>query len=286
MPSRLSQALCLSALLPLSACGFFGESEEEFVARQMSYMVFVEGGEFMMGNPGGWDMDRDAWPPVKVHLSDFRIQKFEITQGDFEYFLEKTDWELPDQNPYSWIREDNPERFDEALPAIASWDSANAFCNWLGKMSGKAIALPSEAQWEYAARSGGQLIRFATDDGTLRPGENIIYGDDWRNGAPQASSPLPPGSFPPNEIGLFDMAGNVYEWVSDLYAADAYRNYSVEKDPVGQTPNESPLGGIKRLVRGGYYGDLMGSNTVARVPMRQIIVAETIGFRCAMISGN
>jgi len=282
----LSQALCLSALLPLSACGFFGESEEEFVARQMSYMVFVEGGEFMMGNPGGWDVDRDSWPPVKVRLSDFYIQKYEVTEKDFQQFIAFSGWEIHDPESYERLKNRHPDRFNPELPAVASWKAAHAFCGWLGLKTDRSVGLPTEAQWEYAARSKGQLVRYATDDGTLRPGENINEGSDWGMSAPSAKLPRSAGSYAPNPLGLYDMSGNVSEWVRDHYSSNAYKDLA-DRDPLGPEIGEKTLDGkLLRPSRGGNFADLTGSATVVRIPATETYWAKEFGFRCENVGFN
>ena len=105
----------------LSGCSLYYESQaKDMVQRQMDAMVFVEGGEFMMGNPGGWDGSKDSWPPHKVVLDDFYIQKYEVTQGDFELFMAVTGYEHSNSS-YESLKDHSPDRFQSSFPAVVSW---------------------------------------------------------------------------------------------------------------------------------------------------------------------
>lgn len=282
---QLLPALILSCST-LPGCSFYYDTKaEDMVERQMDAMVLVEGGEFMMGNPGGWDGSRDSWPPHKVVLDDFHIQKYEITQEDFELFMAQTGYKPSDER-YEEMIDENPERFAGELPAVASWTDANAFCQWLGEQSGKNVTLPTEAQWEYAARAGGQMLRYATHNGKAIPDETMAAGPTphARDGRPYDEMlPVKPGSFPPNPLGLYDMSGNVAEWVSDFYRADYYQRSPVD-NPTGPDSGQEGLmeGHESRVFRGGYYVEFRGNTTVSRQGGSQIYASETNGFRCAL----
>ena len=179
----------------LSGCSLYYESQaKDMVQRQMDAMVFVEGGEFMMGNPGGWDGSKDSWPPHKVVLDDFYIQKYEVTQGDFELFMAVTGYEHSNSS-YESLKDHS---------AVVSWKDASNFCEWLGSQTGRAVELPTEAQWEYAARSGGKPFRYATENGDAKEGVTMAARpSQYRR--QKKSLPQPPGSYPPNLLGLYDM---------------------------------------------------------------------------------
>ncbi|HBC36914.1 MAG TPA: hypothetical protein DC045_21925, partial [Marinobacter adhaerens] len=133
----------------LSGCSLYYESQaKDLVQRQMDTMIFVEGGEFLMGNPGGWSVRSDTIPAHRVIVDDFYIQKYEVSQQDFELFMAVTGYE-PSDSRYKDMKNKMPERFDNALPAVTSWIDSNAFCLWLGKQTGKEVRLPTEAEWEY-----------------------------------------------------------------------------------------------------------------------------------------
>lgn len=287
--SRTSKSLLLA--LPLTAlvgCDAINDWYAiEMVQRNMDNMVFVEGGEFLMGNPGGWAMGADTIPAHEVVLDDFYIQKYEVTQGDFETFVQASGHKIKARF-YEDKRQESPDRFGSELPAPVSWHDAKTFCRWLGEQSDNNVDLPTEAQWEYAARSRGRPVLHATDNGELHPGRNI-------NGKQlplfdrfdAEHSPLnPPGFYPPNPLGLYDFSGNAEEWVNDYYDPGYYQN-SERVNPRGpETGKEVTVGPNskepERVMRGGgHYGDLIGSSTVGRQNVPESSMPITSGFRCA-----
>ena len=283
--SRTSKSILLTVpLTALVGCDAINDWYAiEMVQRNMDNMVFVEGGEFLMGNPGGWAMGSDTIPAHEVVLDDFYIQKYEVTQGDFEVFVKASDYEIKARG-YEKDRERYPERFAEELPAVVSWLDAKAFCRWLGEQSDHDVDLPTEAQWEYAARSGGKSFRHATDNGELEPGRNIseandpalaLYGNDQ-------NIPEPPGLYPPNPLGLHDMSANVSEWVNDYYQPDYYQ-YSERINPKGPETGEhsSFFDALYRVRRGGDFEvPLVSSSTVIRLRGAQSLAPLDGGFRC------
>ncbi|OHY79175.1 SUMF1/EgtB/PvdO family nonheme iron enzyme [Marinobacter sp. AC-23] len=285
--TRNSLLLTLSLTI-LSGCDAINDWYAiEIVQRNMDNMVFVEGGEFLMGNPGGWAMGADTIPAHEVVLDDFYIQKYEVTQGDFDVFVKASGHEIKARF-YEDKKNESPERFASELPAPVSWHDAKAFCLWLGERSGHTLDLPTEAQWEYAARSGGEQIRHATDNGKIEPGRNIssandpalaLYGNDQ-------DIPEAPGSYTPNSVGLYDMSGNVAEWVSDYYAQDYYRKserFNPQGPKSGKTVTVGPnLKEPERIMRGGdYKGPIINSSTVSRRVVPESSMPLTGGFRCA-----
>jgi len=268
----------------LSGCSFYYESKaEDMVQRQMDAMVFVEGGEFMMGNPGGWSVRSDTIPVHRVVLDDFYIQKYEVTQGDFELFMEVTGYE-PSNRFYEKRRDENPERYHADLPAVASWTDATAFCNWVGKQTGNPVQLPTEAQWEFAARGQGKMLRYATPDGQAVEDETMAprrVRDRYDEPPFDELIPHPPGKFPPNPLGLYDMSGNASEWVRDYYHSDYYESSPVHNPKGPKAPDDSsPEGNPHRVLRGGNFKDFVGNTTVTRAKGIQNGVDETTGFRC------
>lgn len=294
MPSLLSPCRIIPVLVlacvSLSGCSLYYEAKaEEMVERQMNAMVFVEGGEFMMGNPGGWSVRSDTVPAHRVVLDDFYIQKYEVTQGDFELFMAFTGYESTNEQ-YQKKRKENLERYQPDLPGVATWSDASAFCSWLGKRSGKNVSLPTEAEWEYAARSRGKMHRYATENGEAIEGVTMAARvGRTRYEDPPYDHPLPnpPGTFPPNLLGLYDMSGNVAEWVHDYYQPDYYASSS-SNNPIGpETPIieewfEEPF----RVVRGGDFTDFRGNTTVTRRQAIESVANNTVGFRCSRSSGG
>jgi formylglycine-generating enzyme required for sulfatase activity len=274
------------AFTSLSGCSLYYEAKvEKMVERQMDAMVFVEGGEFMMGNPGGWSVRSDTLPAHRVILDNFHIQKYEVTQGDFELFQAVTGYEHSNRY-YESYRNEKPARYNSELPAVASWTDAMNFCQWLGEQSGELVTLPTEAQWEYAARAGGQMIRYATKNGKALGGVTMAAGPTSQNkdDLPHRTMlPKAPGEFPPNALGLYDMSGNASEWVQDYYQKDYYEKSPVS-NPVGPAEGlKSNLSGdVYRVLRGGNYKDFIGNTTVTRRKEIQNGSGEISGFRCAM----
>ena len=211
------------------------------VGRSLDNMVFVEGGEFQMGD-FGWPYDDDPknlcdWPcgvdpermgnismygnddfvhPVK--LSSYSFSKYQTTLGDFDLFFiaqGKPLFDAEDRN-----REDLQEKFyAPKLPApVKSWQEAKDYCGWLGKLSGYPVDLPTEAQWEYAARNRGQYVMFATDTGSLDFGRNYPVSGKRKR------LTFAVDSLVPNPLGIYNLTGNATDWVNDWYDEDYYRS--------------------------------------------------------------
>lgn len=247
--------------------------------KSVANMVPVQGGEFLMGDFGPLVGERLPFSPDKnnkplhwVELSDFKISKNKVTWGEFNKWLTITN-----KGPsiyYKKIKNRKVEgEYDKKMlrnigdnyPASVNWNQATAFCQWIGKISGKSITLPTEAQWEYAARSGGQFFQFANSDNQYNPDDP----DDKLNFTHDIA---PVGSYPPNPLGLYDMMGNGHDWVIDWYAEDYYQ-HSTEKDPQG------PTSGTEKVVRG-YLGSMFGLYDITRGSNKPETEAPGYGFRC------
>ncbi len=221
--------------------------QDALVSTSLNNLVLVEGGEFQMGDFGRligeklpFNPDLDT-PLHRVVLSDFRMGKYRVTWGEFNRWLailgrDKNEvYQTIEKGKY-FSRADK-EALGSSYPARVSWEDAHTYCQWLGQISDRNMDLPTEAQWEYAARSRGQLYIFANADN-----KNYFHDDKERNYA-SSSKKKPVGDFPSNPLGLYDMMGNGADWIKDWYAADYYK-HSPEKDPQG------PESGKKKSVRG------------------------------------
>jgi formylglycine-generating enzyme required for sulfatase activity len=218
--------------------------------------VFVKGGTFMMGTitEQGNDWLDSEKPAHSVTLSDFYIGKYAVTQKEW--------FEVMGMNP-SWFEGDN-------LPVEqVSWDEVQEFIGKLNVKTGKNYRLPTEAEWEYAARGGtsSRGYRYSGSDHVDRVACYYSYRDD---------APFPVGTKEPNELGIYDMSGNVWEWCSDWYGA--YSSHS-------QTNPTGPSAGSGRVTRGGSWYDIAHR---VRISFRNWGTPSThgnlLGFRLAYSS--
>jgi formylglycine-generating enzyme required for sulfatase activity len=238
--------------------------EEETAARQKNLpeMISVKGGTFQMG-------DKDIADPVhKVTLSDFEIGKYPVTQKLWN--------DIMGNNPSSFKGEDLPVE-------QVSWDDCQEFLKKLSQNTGKKYRLPTEAEWEFAARGGifSKSFQYAGSNDLNEVGwywENS--GDKKLSGEWKAELIIqnkcrthPIGQKNANELGLFDMSGNVFEWCADWY--DKYTS-ETQTNPAG------PASGSYRVLRGGSWG---GGARGCRVALRSSNTPEVrndnIGFRLA-----
>jgi formylglycine-generating enzyme required for sulfatase activity len=240
--------------------------------------VFVPSGSFQMGCVPT-DVHCDIGKEVPRHpvtlTRGFWLGRTEATVAAFRRFAKATRRDEPPK--------DNSPRHESLPVEHVSWDDAKAFCDWSGGR------LPTEAQWEYAARAGrdGVIYVWGNDPvpvvggraqenvadsslNRLRPG--VLHIEGYDDGFAEAS---PVGSFAPNALGLHDLGGNVSEWVSDLYGATYYAS-SPRQDPRG------PSAGETRVIRGGgfwmYPGNLNISNRDHNWTGFRM---AGLGFRCA-----
>jgi formylglycine-generating enzyme required for sulfatase activity len=239
-------------------------------------MVYVAAGSFTMGSPPGLGSDEEA-PPHKVTLDGFWIDRTEVTNAQYRAFVIASGYRTPT------ICERGNSTYDDAgkenHPVVCvSWDDARAYCEWAG------ARLPTEAEWEEAARGtdsrnypwgmnfDGSRLNFCDincDSDQKDPGAN----DGYAQTAPVGSYPM--GVSP---YGALDMAGNVWEWVSDWYSFYYY----------GRSPQSNPQGpnsGEYRVLRGGsWFGSSSNARTAFRAWLHPDQRDSAIGFRCIVPS--
>ena len=215
-------------------------------------MVFVKGGTFTMGateEQGTSDPYDDEYPIHQVTLSDFCIGKYEVTQQLWEYVMNYSGT-CADGSTMSAYASDvwlgtNPSSsygVGNYYPAYyVSWeDIVNNFMPRLNKITGKTFRLPTEAEWEYAARGGNKSQGYKYS-GSNTIGDVAWYYDNSSSTAHQV------GTKAPNELGLYDMSGNVWEWCSDRYGS---YSSSSQTNPTG------PTSGSIRVLRGGSWSSI------------------------------
>jgi len=260
-------------------------------------MVLIPGGTFAMGNADGQDMER---PVHAVEVDAFYMDTHEVTLEQFGQFVEKTNyvtdaenndgsiiwtgdtWEKTKGINWRFDAAGNPHTEEEKNQPVThlSWNDANAYAKWAGKR------LPTEAEWEYAARGGEKGYRFAWGNEPLGADvvanvsdENFVkvvttwpytegYDDGFTFGAPV-------GSFPPNSFGLYDMSGNAWEWCADYFDA-GYYSRSPKRNPKNEEPTE------RRVMRGNSWDGRPGLMRASRrtSDLQANSYADT-GFRCA-----
>ena len=219
-------------------------------------MIKVKGGTFLMGSNDS-EAFNDEMPVHSVTLSDYYIGETEVTQELWEAVM--------GTNPSFFSGSNNPVE-------SVSWDDCQEFIAKLNDLTGLEFRLPTEAEWEYAARGGNK------SEGYKYAGSNTIHEVAWYRANAydvEYSSPAygthSVGTKSPNELGIYDMSGNVYEWCSDWYGE---YSSSSQTNPTGSTS------GSYRVARGGSFGS---SVQYCRVASRNISTPDTrinpLGFR-------
>jgi formylglycine-generating enzyme required for sulfatase activity len=230
--------------------------------------VPIPAGEFWMGRAEfQWLFDRnteiererlDDRPAHKLYLDSFAIDKYEVTNEEYLRYIKATGT----KPPWYWPHGEIPDGQARFPVYNVNWEEASVYCKWAGKR------LPTEAEWERAARGGLERKRYPWgDDDQLR--------NRGRLDAPEG--PVEVGTYPPNGFGIYDITGNVWEWTSDWYDRDYY-SISPERNPKG------PDTGMYKIIRGGGWTDGYDARNLMvshRSYVDPTVRAFTIGIRCA-----
>ena len=227
-------------------------------------MVLISAGEFQMGSDDN-EAHEDEKPVHTVYVDAFYIDKYEVTVGEYKEFIQATGYPAPDWNK---IAEDSPT--DQHPIVYVSWHDAMAYAQWVGKR------LPTEAEWEKAAR-GGLVGQKYTWGNAIDPSK----GNYNRN----SGGTTVVGSYPANGYGLYDMAGNAWEWCLDAYDSDFYASSPRENPVSGGTVEDivSNFAVVKtdRVLRGIAWTDTAEPVLVAtRVGRNPAKTRRLYGFRC------
>jgi formylglycine-generating enzyme required for sulfatase activity len=217
-------------------------------------MVRISPGSFMMGGSGKYEGTHIH----EVHFArSFAMARYETTFDEYDRFAQATGRPLP--NDEGWGRGSRPV-------INVSWDDAKAYAQWLSQQTGKRYRLPTEAEWEYAARSGGQDQTWAGTSDETQLKNYAVY---------RARRTESVGSKQPNSLGLYDMSGNVWEWVEDCWHKD-YEGAPTEGSAWLGTNDGNCA---RRVIRGGSRSDGPGSLRASDRSNPPSIQAKNIGFR-------
>ena len=251
-------------------------------------MVLIPAGEFDMGS----NASRYEQPVHKVYVDVFYMDATEVTNHQFkEFLLENPQWQKGRVNAqfaqadylYFWNENNYPNSEANHPVTYVSWYAAMAYSEWAGKR------LPTEAEWEKAARGG--LVGKTYPWGNAAPEDDILPHANYDFlGDSTGKTTFPVGSFPPNGYGLYDMAGNVWEWCLDEYAFDFYSTFlcSVVRNPLSGAPSiewalkNHTNNKLPRVLRGGSWENKAWSMRCAtRYSTWPTRARGYIGFRCA-----
>ncbi|MDX2457510.1 MAG: SUMF1/EgtB/PvdO family nonheme iron enzyme [Gammaproteobacteria bacterium] len=221
-------------------------------------MVELPVSEYLMGSPGN-SLNFDESPRHNVTLPGFSISKREVTFEEYDKFARATGRRLPYDE--SWGRGERPV-------INVSWNDAQAYTAWLSTKTGRKYRLPTESEWEYAARAGNAAIMWWDSEAAVKPANCFNCGSQW-----DGTSTAPTGSFRANDFGLYDMAGNVQEWTEDCY----HKSYNGVPDDgsAWMTP-----GCTQRVVRGGGYTSPLDTlRNAKRGQYNEDARLDNLGFR-------
>jgi formylglycine-generating enzyme required for sulfatase activity len=228
-------------------------------------VVSIPAGSFQMGSETGGE---DEKPVHEVSVDGFDIGRLLVTNMQYKAFCDATNRPYP-IDPLEWGN--YFKGYPDHPVVMVSWEDAVAYCEWLSNVTGLKYRLPTEAEWEYAARGG-------------LAGKKYPWGDEEPKGRacylegqiPFGVPTMRVGSYPPNASGLYDMAGNVWQWCGDWYDVSYYRSGN-NRNPQG------PPEGANRVARGGAW--LYGPNSLRcaiRLQLSPQMQHETVGFRVAL----
>lgn len=223
-------------------------------------LVLIPAGSFLMGSDQGQENEQ---PVHRVWIDAFAIGKFPVTNQEYNIYVE----DKASPAPPFWT---GPMFAHPEKPAVGvTWDDATAYCRWLSERLGQAFRLPTEAEWERAARGKREGALYPWGDEP--PWERPYSGIDSETGGPQHV-----GVGEPNGFGLYDMSEGVHEWCSDYFDYHYYR-YAPEKNPQG------PASGQRRASRGGSWRHrIKFSRCAARSSLPPGFKYADYGFRVAL----
>lgn len=246
----------------------------------------IPAGDFLMGSSNAYEDER---PVHRVYVSEFFIGRYPVTQEEYARFIRATGYPPPAvrglpliatggrdvvfkelAESYVWDEAEPPAGYGPHPVVLVRYDDAVAYCRWLSEALGQVVRLPTEAEWEKAARGGAEGLRYPWGDEIDLSRCNYLSDPSVKH----QRGTRPTGTYEPNAYGLCDVAGNVWEWVSDWYSAEYYSGSEV-RDPRG------PETGSVRIVRGGAWvnDDVSMLRCAYRHKVPPDTYAYSIGFR-------
>jgi formylglycine-generating enzyme len=248
----------------------------------------IPAGNFLMGAA---DLEADQRPVHRVYVSEFFIGRFPVTQDEYAQFVNLTGYPAPalDRLPLVAVDDGHESEFrrlaaaytweDDIPPAghgshpvvLVRYEDALAYCRWCSDLLQREVRLPTEAEWEKAARGGVDGCRYPWGD---EPPDSLLCHFLADQSVKSERGTRPTGTCPPNGYGLYDVAGNVWEWVADWYSP-SYYGASEVRDPPG------PDRGAMRIIRGGAW--VTEDVRMLRCAWRHVVPPDTyaysMGFR-------
>ena len=246
----------------------------------------IPAGDFLMGAA---DAEDDERPVHRVSVSEFFIGRFAVTQDEYARFIRGSGHPAPAIGdlplialgcrdalfrelaaPYIWDNDEPPQGYGGHPVVLVRYDDALAYCLWLSETIGRSVRLPTEAEWEKAARAGRDGLRYPWGNDIDASRCNFLPDRSLKH----QRGTRPTGTYPPNEYGLYDMCGNVWEWTADWYTGD-YSGPGAMRDPSG------PESGSMRIVRGGSWvnDDVAMLRCAYRHKVPPDTYAYSVGFR-------
>ncbi len=246
----------------------------------------IPAGDFLMGAA---DADDDERPVHRVFVGEFFIDRFPITHDEYARFIRATGYPAPAVRslplvasggrhsvfrdlaaPYVWENDQPPPGHGSHPVVLVRYDEALAYCQWLSTEINRVVRLPTEAEWEKAARGGIEGQRYPWGDDLDASCCNFLTDPAVK----RQRGTRPTGTYPPNAYGLYDMCGNVWEWVADWYGAEYY-GFGDMRNPRG------PDTGNMRVVRGGSWvnEDVSMLRCAYRHKVPPDTYAYSVGFR-------
>lgn len=225
-------------------------SLQALITKTKRDLIFVQGGVFQMGDFGTihseeklpYTSQPESKPLHTVEIDSYSLGRYKVTYEDFDVYTQ-----INKMPKIGTARFDAEYRATPNVPAGVNWPEAKAYCQWLGKVTALPFGLPTEAQWEFAARNRGKFVLWATDNGLYEEGKNVASYEQYHQWMPTVRQMSvfvhPVGKFAPSPLGFYDMGTNGSDWLDDWFNVDYY-----EKSPRGNP--RGPATGNEKSKRG------------------------------------